>query len=187
MSMSEQELLDFCRIKKIFEKGFGFLTSLYYKENVFFHFSKIKEPAAKEKLENLQRGEIYIFYTSVLKDGKRKVSRIWLDIKDVDKKFLPKFKFRIIEELNSGNTNVFELAHVIKELRINNLLNEGEFNKVLRSEKVVKIPSAIAAMLTEPELELFENGSDFFRSYDSASPVHEEWVTYISDRLNREK
>ena len=112
--MQEQELLDFCRIKKIFDKGFGFLTSLYYQENVFFHFSIIKDEAAKEKLEKLQRGEIYVYFTSRLKDGKRKVSRLWLDITKVDKSLLPKFKFRIIEELNSGRTNLFELAHVDK-------------------------------------------------------------------------
>jgi cold shock CspA family protein len=185
--MSENELLDFCRIKKIFDKGFGFFTSLYYKENVFFHFSKIKDEAAKEKLENLQRGEIYVYFTSRLKEGKRKVSRIWLDIKDADAELLPKFKYRIIEELNSGRTNIFELAYVIKQLRINNLLNDGEFNKVLRSAKVVKIPSSVAAMLTEPELELFEGGSEFFKSYNSKKPLHEEWVSHIFETLKDAK
>ena len=168
--MNDQELLDFCRIKKIFDKGFGFLTSLYYQENVFFHFSNIKDEAAKEKLVNLQRGEIYIYYTSRLKEGKRKVSRLWLDINSVDKHLLPKFKFRIIEEFNSGRTNLFELAHVVKQLRINNLLNEGEFNKVLRSVKVVKIPSSVAAMLTDSELCLFEGGTEYFKGYDKKDP-----------------
>lgn len=181
--MSEMELLDFCRIKKIFEKGFGFFTSLYYEDNVFFHFSKIRDRSAKEKLEQLQRGEIYVYYTSMLKDGRRKVSRIWLDIKEVDKKLLPKFKYRIIEELNSGRTNLFELAHVVKQLRVNKLMNEGEFNKVLRSEKVVKIPSSVSAMLADSELELFEGGEEFFKSYNSIDPIHEEWAAYIFDKL----
>lgn len=182
--MSEQELLDFCRIKKIFDKGFGFLTSLYYQENIFFHFSKIKDEAAKEKLENLQRGEIYVYYTSRLKDGKRKASRLWLDIKNVDRSLLPKFKFRIIEELNSGRTNLFELAYVVKQLRNNDLLNDGEFNKILRSEIVIKIPSSVSAMLSDSEIELFEGGVEFFKSYDKQNPDHEEWVTQIFNKIN---
>jgi len=182
--MQEQELLDFCRIKKIFDKGFGFFISLYYNENIFFHFSQIKDEGVKEKLKNLQRGEVYVYYTSRLKDGKRKVSRLWLDINNVDKSLLPKFKFRIIEELNSGKTNLFELAHVVRQLRNNELFNEGEFNKVLRSEKVVKIPSSISAMLSDTELELFEGGTEFFKSYDKQNPDHEEWVTQIFNKIN---
>ncbi|MDZ7767029.1 MAG: hypothetical protein U5K00_21870 [Melioribacteraceae bacterium] len=47
--MPEKELLDYCRVKKIFDKGFGFLSSLYHKENVFFHFSGIRRSTGERK------------------------------------------------------------------------------------------------------------------------------------------
>ena len=61
----EKELLDFCRVKKIFEKGFGFLSSINYPQDVFFHFSKIKDEKVREELEKLKRGEcLYFLYLS---------------------------------------------------------------------------------------------------------------------------
>ena len=112
----EEILLDYCRVKKIFEKGFGFLSSLYYPENVFFHFSKIRNEETREKLENLKRGDVYLFYTSELKNRKRRVVKIWLDLKQVPPRLLPKFITRIIAEFYEGRLNIFELAHVVKEL-----------------------------------------------------------------------
>jgi len=62
--LPENVVLDFCRIKKIFDKGFGFLSSLYHQENVFFHFSKIKDKEKRQSLFDLKRGIISVFFTS---------------------------------------------------------------------------------------------------------------------------
>ncbi|RJP59086.1 MAG: hypothetical protein C4543_07255, partial [Ignavibacteriales bacterium] len=87
--MIVDEPLDYCRVKKISEKGYGFLTSLYYSENVFFHFNGIKDPVVKDKLEKMKRGEIYFYFTSTAKNNKRRVYKLWLDISEVEKELIP--------------------------------------------------------------------------------------------------
>ena len=151
------EYLDYCRVKKIFEKGFGFLTSLYFPENVFFHFSKIKDPVVKEKLEKLKRGEVYLFYTSKSVKGKRRVDKIWLDVKDIDPKLIPPFIRRIIEEFNDSKINIFELAHVVQLLRLNGKITKNQFEKILNSERVKRIPKSIISMLSKEEIEMFDD------------------------------
>jgi cold shock CspA family protein len=148
----KDELLDFCRVKKIFDKGFGFLTSIYFEENVFFHFSKVRDQAIKETLQNMKRGVIYVFYTSQLSEGKRKVKRLWTDIKKVDTRLIPIFVDKIIDEFQNGRTNVFETAHVIKLLREANYLDNSTFKKILELPKITKTPSVISSMLTEEEI-----------------------------------
>lgn len=145
------EYLDYCRVKKIFEKGFGFLTSIYFEENVFFHFSKIKDDSVKSKLEELKRGEVYLFYTSKSVKGRRRTDKIWFDLKEVDKKLIPQFVFRIIEELDGGKINIFELANVVFLLREAGLLKRNQFEKILFRNSVIKIPSSIIAMLSMKE------------------------------------
>lgn len=156
--MKDKELLDFCRVKKIFDKGFGFLTSLYYDEPVFFHFNKVKDPSAKEKLEKLKRGEVYFYYTSIIHNDKRRVYKLWLDVNDIDKNLIPDFIERIIEELNDGKINMFEIAHVVKKLRENDLLDKIKLRDILESKKMLKAPSLLKAVLLESEVK--EN--DFF-------------------------
>jgi cold shock CspA family protein len=151
------EYLDYCRVKKIFEKGFGFLSSIYFEENVFFHFSKIKDRDTKEKLEKLKRGAVYLFYTSKNEQGKRKVDKIWLDINDVDPKLIPSFTIRIIEELNGSKINIFELAHVVYLLREAGSINRSQFEKVLCSVTLKRIPSSIIKMLSQSEVKLFKD------------------------------
>ncbi|OGU36724.1 MAG: hypothetical protein A2068_03720 [Ignavibacteria bacterium GWB2_35_6b] len=149
--MSEKELLDFCRVKKIFDKGFGFLASLYYEEPVFFHFNKVKDPDIKVKLEKLKRGEVYFFFTSVFHNGKRKVLKLWLDVKDIDKNLIPDFVERIIEEMNGGKINVFETAYVIKQLRENNFISKEKLEEILFSKKISKTPSVLKAIISNNE------------------------------------
>lgn len=149
--MTETEKLDFCRIKKIFTEGFGFLTSVHYEENVFFHFSKIKDQETREKLENMNRGEVYAFYTSRAIDGRRKVSKIWTNLKNVDKKLIPEFINKIVDELTNGKTNIFEVAHVIKLLRENKLVSKNDFDRILETPKTINNPSIISAMILEKE------------------------------------
>lgn len=148
-------VLDFCRVKKIFERGFGFLSSLYYEENVFFHFNKIKNEEAKSKLENLKRGEVYLFYTSEPKGEKRRAVDVWLDLKKVDQKLLPDFVNKIIETFEIGKTNPFELAHVVKMLREDKYLSEDNFKKILLSQRFLRNPSIVKAMFNEDELGRF--------------------------------
>jgi len=145
----EKPLLDFCRIKKIFDKGFGFLTSLYFEEPVFFHFNNVKDKAIKAKLENLNRSDVYSFFTSVKLKGKRKVNKLWFDIKDISPELFPDFVEKIITELNNGKTNVFEIAYAIKHLRENNIIDKEKFREILNSTKVLSTPSVIISMLTE--------------------------------------
>ncbi|MFC2082214.1 cold shock domain-containing protein [Bacteroidota bacterium] len=159
------EYLDYCRVKKIFEKGFGFLTSLYYEENVFFHFSKIKDPAVKEKLEKLKRGEVYLFYTSKSVKGKRRVDKIWIDIKDIDKTLIPPFTIRIIEELGESKINIFELAHVVLLLSEAGHINKNQFERILNTGRVKRFPSSIIKMLSPNEVEMFD---DLEKSIDEA-------------------
>ena len=147
----DTEYLDFCRVKKIFDRGFGFLTSIYFEEDVFFHFSKIKDKEIKEKLHELKRGVVYLFYTSRSSDGKRKVEKIWLDLKDVDGRLIPPFTLKIIEGFNGGRTNIYELAHVVLSLREAGFMNRNEFQRLLNTSSVRKIPSVIIPMLNESE------------------------------------
>ncbi|MDZ7765831.1 MAG: hypothetical protein U5K00_15660 [Melioribacteraceae bacterium] len=126
-----------------------FFRVLYHKENVFFHFSGIKDQTVKEKLENLERGDLYFFYTSYKKDDKRRVKKLWLSLSDVDEDLLPDFENKITEEFISGETNPFEVAYVIKLLRENNSFNNQNLRKILSSSKLIKTPSLLKGMLTE--------------------------------------
>jgi cold shock CspA family protein len=160
----EKELLDFCRIKKIFDKGFGFLSSINYSQDAFLHFSKIKDDKIREELEKLKRGAVYIFYTSLAKDNKRKVARMWLSLKNVPTYLISEFKLKILNEFNEGKTNVFELTYVIKELRDLKYFNRNEFRLILKSKKVQSNPSVIKQMLNDDELGNFEDIDRYFNS-----------------------
>ena len=174
--MNEKELLDFCRVKKIFDKGFGFLTSLYYNEPVFFHFNKVKDPAAKEKLEKLKRGEVYFFYTSITHNDKRRVYKLWLDVNDIDKNLINDFIERIIEELNSGKINIFELTHVLKLFREEKLLKVEHLLKALKSIKLLRTPSAVITILSESEEEKKVKLEKLLQSYESKNLSPKQWI-----------
>lgn len=175
------EKLDYCRVKKIFDKGFGFLTSLYFDDNVFFHFSRIKDKDIKEKLEHLERGEVYLFYTSYLRGNKRRADKIWLDISDVDKKLIPDFIDKITDEFIFGNTNPFEVAHIIKLLRDNKYMSLEIFRKILSSEKLVKTPSILRGMLTKNERS--SKIDDLISQLESDSISKDKWIEEVMNEI----
>ena len=179
----EKELLDFCRVKKIFDKGFGFLSSIHYSQDVFFHFSKIKDEKVREELEKLRRGTVYIFYTSHVENNKRKVSRMWLNLKNIPQYLIPQFIEKIIEELNDGKTNVFELAHIVKELRNIGDIKRKEFELVLKSNKIQSNPSVIKQMLNDEELNKFEDIDEYFNSIRDNKIESENWILEILNKI----
>ncbi len=152
----EKEVLDFCRVKKIFEKGFGFLTSLYHFENVFFHFSKIRDPKKREALSTLKRGVVSVFYTSKLQDGKRKVDKIWLDVAEVPQNLISDFIDRLLLELKDGRTNPFEIIDALNQLRTIEKLTDQNYSDIITSEKIKKNPSILLKLISENETNSLE-------------------------------
>ncbi len=184
MLMINNEPLDYCRVKKIFDKGFGFLKSLYYKEPVFFHFNNVKDPAAKEKLEKMKRGEVYFYFTSTLYKGRRRVYKLWLDIGDIDKELIPQFSDRIIEEFISGKTNPFEVAYVVKQLRKNDYLSKENFKKIISSQKMIKTPSILKTMLIENETDKLENLEESVTLLENNKLTADEWIESVLSIFN---
>ena len=179
----EKELLDFCRVKKIFDKGFGFLSSINYTQDVFFHFSKIRDEKVREELQKLKRGVVYIFYTSQAEKSKRKVSRMWLNLKNVPDYLIPEFKCKIIDELNDGKTNVFELAYIIKELRSIGHIQRKDFKLVLNSKKIISNPSVIEQMLNEEDLKQFEDINRFLINIRDQNIKNDIWSAEIINKI----
>jgi hypothetical protein len=147
--MTNKEPLDFCRVKKIHENGFGFLQSLYYEEDVFIHFSKIDDPEVKKSLNNMERGKIYLYFLSSLKSGKRRAEKIWLNLKDVPSDYIDEFTNKIASEFNDGKTNPYELAYVAKEMIECGIADEEIIVKILSSVKIMRIPSICKAFVPE--------------------------------------
>jgi len=159
-----KEVLDFCRVKKIFEKGFGFLTSLYHFENVFFHFSKIKDEEKREALSTMKRGVISVFYTSKLSDGKRKVDRIWLDLAEVPNNLICDFIERLLLELRDGRTNPFEIIDALNQLRVIGKLTEQNYFDIISSEKITKNRSILLKLISDNEKESLEKLTFLFQN-----------------------
>ncbi len=177
------ELLDFCRIKKIFDKGFGFLSSIHFEENIFFHFSKIRDKEVKESLQNMKRGVVYVFFTSKKVDGKRKVNRLWTDISKVDTRLIPQFVENVINELENGTTNLFETAHVIKLLRENNYLTNSNFKEILNLPVITRTPTIIKPMLTKGEQKKINNFEKLINDIKNSKIQKDEWVNLILDKI----
>ncbi|MFH0733875.1 MAG: cold shock domain-containing protein [bacterium] len=153
----KSEPLDFCRVKKIDEKGFGFLKSLYYENDIFFHFSQIKKEEFREKLEEMKRGEFFLFFTSLLQpNGKRKVSNIWYLINDIPKSYHIQFKAKIIEALAEGKTNLYDLLYVFVELKKLDLISKVDLNSILMSKRIMNLPTTILPFLNSEEINEFK-------------------------------
>jgi cold shock CspA family protein len=151
------EQLDFCRVKKIDEKGFGFLKSLYYPFDIFFHFSQIKKDEFREKLNDMKRGEFLLYFLSKdVPGGKRKVKQIWYSLKDVPQEYYSSFINRIIEEFQYGKTNLFDLLYAYKEFKELDLLNNELIERILTADRILKLPTTIIPYLTEEEIVLFK-------------------------------
>lgn len=171
---SEKEVLDFCRIKKIFEKGFGFLASLYHKENVFFHFSKIKDKEKHELLSNLKRGVVSVFFTSKFASGQRKVDKVWLNVEDIPKHFLADFIDRLILELNDGQTNPYEIMDALNQLRVTNNLTEKNYREIICSSKIKKNPSILLKLISENEFSLQSDLKLILKEWKNEYPLKVE-------------
>lgn len=153
--MSDKYLLDFCRVKKFNEKGFGFLKGIHYEKDIFFHLSNIKNDIFKSKFDNLVRGSFFLFFISNEFEGKRKVIKFWYDLKEVPKEYLDNFIKKIIELLNDGKTNIYDLIFIINELKENNYLSDEEFSRILISERIKNNPIAIINILTDEQIDFF--------------------------------
>ncbi len=173
-----KEVLDFCRVKKIFDKGFGFLTSLYHLENVFFHFSKIKDEEKREALLTLKRGVISVFFTSKLQDGKRKVDKVWLDVAEVPQNLIPDFISRLILELKDGRTNPFEIIDALNQLRSVGKLTDQNYSDIITSEKIQKNPSILLKLISEDEKEVLEKSTSILLglSDNTSSEIEENAI-----------
>jgi hypothetical protein len=156
------EPLDFCRVKKIDEKGFGFLKSLYYPGDVFFHFSQIKKEEFVQKLNDMKRGDFFLFFTSKPRnDGKRKVNLVWYSLDDVPAEFVEPFAERIVQEFNSGWVNLFDLYFVFSELRKLQFISSELVSQILRSPRILKLPATILPYITESEKEELKRNLNF--------------------------
>lgn len=148
-----KEPLDFCRVKKINEKGFGFLRGLYYRQDIFFHFTQIKKEEVLETLNKMKRGEFILYFTSrESKDGKRKVDNFWYKLEEIPESLIKDFKEKITDEFNSDRINLYDLIAVLKELKINNYLTQDDISKILNSEKIKSLPTTIIPYLTNEEI-----------------------------------
>ncbi len=156
------EPLDFCRVKKIDEKGFGFLKSLHYPGDIFFHFSQIKKEEFVEKLNQMKRGDFFLFFTSKARDdGKRKVNQVWYNLADVPTEMLEPFAERIVGEFISGAVNLFDLYFVFDELRKLHGMNETLVSKILQSPRILKLPATILPFINEEEKEELKRNLNF--------------------------
>jgi hypothetical protein len=152
------ELLDFCRVKKITDKGYGFLRSLYYPGDVFFHFSQIKKEEFLEKLNLMKRGEFFLYFISAVNiEGKRSVRELWYSLDAVPHEHIPAFADTIASHFDMNRTNLFDLLFAFSELRKNGYNNPIFLERVLSSEKILKLPTTILPYLTEEEIEQFKS------------------------------
>lgn len=150
-------MLDFCRVKKINEKGFGFLKSLIYPEDVFFHFSQITKEEIKEKLDKMKRGDFFLYFISKkTNEGKRKVFKLWYNLKDVPKHLLSDFVNLVINKFYDDKINVFDLLYAFGEFRQVYELKEADLIRIFNSKKIQHNPTTILPYLNYHEYELLK-------------------------------
>ncbi len=146
------EPVDFCRVKKIDEKGFGFLKSQHYRNDVFFHFSQIKKEELLAKLTKLKRGDFFLFFTSKEKpDGRRKVDDIWYEVREIPVAKIPGLVEALVREFEEGSTNLYDLLFVFGELKQLNYLFPEVVERILGSAKILNLPTTILPYLTREE------------------------------------
>lgn len=179
------DALDFCRVKKFNDKGYGFLKGIYYPEEIFFHLSKIKNEVFKEKFDNLVRGSFFLYFTSVESKGKRKVRTFWYDLADAPKEFVPFMVDRIIYHLNEGRINLFDLIYVINDLRKNDLLPDVKMNEILTSKRIVSKPTVILEHLKNNELETFVNSLKLKQYDDLPDSDKPYWLEDVYSFLDK--
>lgn len=152
------ELLDFCRVKKITDKGFGFVRSMHYEGDIFFHYTQIKKQIFLDKLHKLKRGDFLIYFTSKqLPNNKRKVENIWYEMDEIPKELLPEFINKIILEFEDGKTNVYDLLFIFDQLKKYNFLEKENLYTILNSKRILNIPTTIIPYLSNDEKKEFIN------------------------------
>lgn len=174
------EPLDFCRVKKIDPKGFGFLKSLHYPNDIFFHFSQIKNEEFSEKLNEMKRGQFFLYFTSKLRqDNKRKVDKLWYSIKDTPIDLQPAFIEKIVSEFDNGATNIYDLLFVFNELKNYKLLNSVVLEGIVSSKRILSLPTTIVPFLDTSEIALLKEKLEFEEISKSPSPPF--WFDEISN------
>ncbi len=149
------EPVDFCRVKKIDEKGFGFLRSQHYTNDVFFHFSQIKREELLAKLAKLKRGDFFLFFTSKARpDGKRKVDEIWYEAGEIPLAKIPGLIDALVKEFETGNTNLYDLLFVFSELKKKDYISVEATARILASQKIMNLPTTIVQYLTDEEFDI---------------------------------
>lgn len=147
------EPVDFCRVKKIDEKGYGFLRSQHYRNDVFFHFSQIKKEELLAKLTKLKRGDFFLFFTSKEKpDGRRKVDDIWYEVREIPVARIPGLVEALVKEFEEGSTNLYDLLFVFGELKQLNYLFPDAVERILGSAKIMNLPTTILPYISGEEL-----------------------------------
>lgn len=156
MTEFENEPLDFCRVKKIDEKGFGFLKSINYSGDIFFHFSQIKKEEFLEKLNAMKRGEFFVYFVSkLLPDGRRKVAGIWYELKSVPKVFLDEFIEKFVKQFDEGTTNLYDLIYVYNEAKKMDIITNEHLLRILKGSRLFKTPTVILPFLNKEEIKQF--------------------------------
>ncbi len=158
MAAFMSEPVDFCRVKKIDEKGFGFLKSQHYRNDVFFHFSQIKREELLAKLTKLKRGDFFLFFTSKARpDGKRKVDEIWYEVEEIPVAKIPGLVEALAREFEEGSTNLYDLLFVFGELKKLNYLFPEVVERILGSAKLMNLPVTVLPYLTGAEKTILIN------------------------------
>ena len=108
---------------------------------------------------------------------------MWLSLKSVPDYLIPQFKSKIIDELNNGKTNVFELAHIIKELRSYSQINSEEFMKILLSHKIQSNPSVVIKILSDKEINQFDDINGYFNNIQIKKVGKEIWTAELLNKI----
>ncbi len=149
------EPVDFCRVKKIDEKGFGFLRSVHYQGDVFFHFSQIKREELLTKLAKLKRGDFFLFFTSKMRpDHKRKVDDIWYEVGEIPEEKIPGLVHTLVREFETGRSNLYDLFFLYSELKKKGHISPLTTQRILDSEKILHLPTTILPYLMDDELKM---------------------------------
>ena len=173
------EPLDFCRVKKIDAKGFGFLKSLYYPNDIFFHFSQIKNEEFTEKLNEMKRGQFFLYFISKPRpDFKRKVDNLWYSLNDTPPQLHSAFLEKIIHEFNDGSTNIYDLLFVFSEMKKCGIIDPPLTERIISSKRIHSLPTTIVPFLSEQEIKLLKEKLNLKEISKSPSPPF--WYDEIS-------
>ncbi len=177
--MVTDELLDFCRVKKFNDKGYGFLKSLIYSGDIFFHFSQIKSEEIKEKLDKMKRGDFFLYFISKQnEEGKRKVVKIWYALKDVPEVYSSKFIDTLIIKFNDDKINVYDLLYAFNEIKQKYEISNHQYISIFESKKIKHNPTTILKYLNQTEFNLLKATLNI-DSYDMDKPYwYEELVNF---------